>query len=1208
MQEASGLDWIKKVAQCFYAIVFLALVALLPVAATSRSSPPPSGRRPESAVIETNKTGYLAGETVTISGAGFAPLESVMLQVKHADGTTENGGGHDAWFINAGADGSFSSTWSINNNDDVGVHYILTAAGSSRSAAEAAFERVASISANPFASPGSTVEINGSGFNPNQRVTIQVNNQDTLTTTSNANGAVTARLKMPESPSLTAFAVRAVESEISLATPQTVINAATVLASPVSSFFQLDGDTTSGLTAGGGHDWDQVYSDFMRYTTNGSGTNAINFYTDPILNDDSLTGGNSKDTSDLNAWTYGLSTPQNKANLEHAIAASYVDPGNGHTYLYVGADRFDNGGSIALGAWFLQSPIIQAGGKFYTANPDGTPNLNSPAHHVNGDLLLVANFSGGGGSGTITAYTWNNGFSATGTTLASNIGTAIVNTVPLDGVSGHPPAVPWPFTSTSSGTASQYVQVGEFFEAGVDLNLLFPNLTNFNFGTFMVETRSSTSTNATLSDFILGHVSTAPDVTVTKTADSSTVNAGNQVGFTVTVANVGVGDVANVILTDPLPSGTSGIVWSIPTGGNPSGNFVLNGTTAGSQSLSLKPGLTLAYASLPISVHIVGTSSSLDGGTQITNTATVSASNESAAFSSNNESRATVNIGKQPTLTITADAVPSTSWNDDFSKVYDGQVYTGFTVRYDGFVNGDDPTKLGGTLSFSGSGPTAVNAGTYTVIPGGQTSNYYDIQYVAGSLTISKAPSVTAVSCPASVTYNGSAQTPCTTTVTGAGGLSQTLTASPTYTANVNVGTASGSASYAGDINHTGSNDSKTFQINKAPVTATAGSGSVTYDGLTKSPAACAVTGAYTGDLTCANSPASVGPAAGTTTITPDVSGTLTNFEITLVNGSFTISKAPSVTAVTCPASVTYNGPAQTPCTATVTGAGGLSQALTPAYTDNVNVGTATASASFAADTNHTDSNDSKTFQINKAPVTATGGSGSATYDGLTKSPAACAVTGAYIGDLTCANNPASVGPGAGTTTITPDVSGTLTNFEITVVNGTFTISKAPSVTAVSCPASVPYNGSAQTPCTATVTGAGGLSQTLTPAYTDNVNVGTATASASFAGDANHTGSSYSGFFQITGKDQIITFRSFIVGATATSGGAVTFSSGDVTICTVVATDPPTNQAGQYTALVTLVGSNTDWTKCKVLADQTGTTNYNAAPEGTAILGNPANQ
>src|SRR5206468_5264130 len=109
----------------------------------------------------------------------------------------------------------------------------------------------------------------------------------------------------------------------------------------------------------------------------------------------------------------------------------------------------------------------------------------------------------------------------------------------------------------------------------------------------------------------------------------------------------------------------------------------------------------------------------------------------------------------------------------------------------------------------------------------------------------------------------------------------------------------------------------------------------------TKSPSACAVTGAYTGDLTCANSPASVGPAVGTTTITPVVSGTgLANFAITLVNGSFTISKASSVTAVSCPASVTYNGSAQTPCTATVTGSGGLSQTLTVSYTNNINVGT----------------------------------------------------------------------------------------------------------------------------------------------------------------------------------------------------------------------------------------------------------------------------
>src|SRR5439155_958991 len=105
----------------------------------------------------------------------------------------------------------------------------------------------------------------------------------------------------------------------------------------------------------------------------------------------------------------------------------------------------------------------------------------------------------------------------------------------------------------------------------------------------------------------------------------------------------------------------------------------------------------------------------------------------------------------------------------------------------------------------------------------------------------------------------------------------------------------------------------------------------------------------------------------------PVVSGTgLTNFAITLVNGSFTISKVPSVTAVSCPASVTYNGSAQTPCTATVTGTGGLNQTLTVSYTNNINVGTATASASFAGDANYNASSDSKTFQISKVTLTVT--------------------------------------------------------------------------------------------------------------------------------------------------------------------------------------------------------------------------------------------
>src|SRR5439155_131930 len=420
-----------------------------------------------------------------------------------------------------------------------------------------------------------------------------------------------------------------------------------------------------------------------------------------------------------------------------------------------------------------------------------------------------------------------------------------------------------------------------------------------------------------------------------------------------------------------------------------------------------------------------------------------------------------------------------------------------------------------------------VNAGTYHVTAHfAGDSNYSAADSAPATITINKVH-LTVTADNKTKTYDGQVFSPFTATITGfvngegSSVVNGTVTYSGTATTATNAGgpyTITPVVSGLSATNYDFTPANGTLTINKASVTATAGSGSATYDGATKSPAACAVTGAYTGDLTCADNPASVGPAAGTTTITPDVSGSgLTNFDIALVNGSFTIGKASSVTAVSCPAGVTYNGSAQTPCTASMTGAGGLNQTLTVSYTNNINVGTATGSASFAGDANHTASSDSKTFQINKAAVTATAGGGSAAYDGLTKSPSACAVTGAYTGDLTCANNPASVGPGASTTTITPVVSGTgLSNFDITLVNGSFTIGAASSVTTVSCPAGVAYNGSAQTPCTVTVTGSGILSPPPTLTYTNNLNVGTGTASASFAGDANHTASSDSKTFQIT--------------------------------------------------------------------------------------------
>jgi hypothetical protein len=75
-------------------------------------------------------------------------------------------------------------------------------------------------------------------------------------------------------------------------------------------------------------------------------------------------------------------------------------------------------------------------------------------------------------------------------------------------------------------------------------------------------------------------------------------------------------------------------------------------------------------------------------------------------------------------------------------------------------------------------------------------------------------------------------------------------------------------------------------------------------------------------------------------------------------------------------------------------------------------------------------------------------------------------------------------------------------------------INKAASNVKVNCPSSIPYTGSAQTPCSAQATGPG-LNQQLTVDYNNNTDIGTATASSTYAGDDNHTGSSGSTTFYI---------------------------------------------------------------------------------------------
>ena len=83
---------------------------------------------------------------------------------------------------------------------------------------------------------------------------------------------------------------------------------------------------------------------------------------------------------------------------------------------------------------------------------------------------------------------------------------------------------------------------------------------------------------------------------------------------------------------------------------------------------------------------------------------------------------------------------------------------------------------------------------------------------------------------------------------------------------------------------------------------------------------------------------------------------------------------------------------------------------------------------------------------------------------------------------------------------------------------GNFVINPATSTVTVTCPLTVqPFTGSAQTPCIAEATGVGMTPVDVTASliYSNNTNVGAATANASWAGDTNHTGNTGSGGFTI---------------------------------------------------------------------------------------------
>src|SRR6185436_17437328 len=210
---------------------------------------------------------------------------------------------------------------------------------------------------------------------------------------------------------------------------------------------------------------------------------------------------------------------------------------DGDTWVYFGADRFDNDGDAQIGFWFFQGNVGIANGDF-------------TGKHVDGDVLILSEYTNGGVVDLVCAYEWdgsgggdnipgagdcdpatngsNQNLVAAGAACDVADGTFDICARTNAAVAN----APWTFTNKDG---EHDFAIGQFFEGGINLSDMFGGDAPC-FGSFLAETRSSAETDAQLKDFAFGDFDTCVPPTITTQSSSSTRDFGQQVTDTATLS------------------------------------------------------------------------------------------------------------------------------------------------------------------------------------------------------------------------------------------------------------------------------------------------------------------------------------------------------------------------------------------------------------------------------------------------------------------------------------------------------------------------------------------------------------------------------------------------------------------------------------------------------------------------------------------------
>ena len=293
--------------------------------------------------------------------------------------------------------------------------------------------------------------------------------------------------------------------------------------------FELDGNTAHNSVTTPPYDWNSLFDSSGNRLITPDPINgpllADTFVTDTALPDQSYFTSN-KDIQPIKSgpqhWGCDpINNPLAKDNLFHAYATLVQVPANaadnaGDQVLYMGSERESNNGTSFAGFWLLKDPTVGCSG-----------SNDFSGQHEEGDVLIISDYTNGGGTQDVSVYKWV-GDDATGGpvldasfngsicsgSLSNDNSCAIANSSTI--------TTPWSPTSHDSNT---------FVETGIDLTTLLGE-NGGCFTNFLAETRSSDVLTATLKDFASGNFSTCVppimDTTATPGGSTNPLGVANQ--------------------------------------------------------------------------------------------------------------------------------------------------------------------------------------------------------------------------------------------------------------------------------------------------------------------------------------------------------------------------------------------------------------------------------------------------------------------------------------------------------------------------------------------------------------------------------------------------------------------------------------------------------------------------------------------------------